>query len=202
MSHPSSTRGYGVFEKFLANQRRLITDKLIPPSFRSGKILDIGCGIFPFFLANTDFQVKYGIDKMFPHTGIKTDIGLNIVKVKQDIELNAKLSFPDKTFSAVTALAMIEHIEPSLASQLFTEIHRVLKPDGFYIMTTPAPWTNAILKILAQLRLVSPIEINDHKNLYSVSYLTNLLKETGFREEKIRHGFFELGMNIWLTAKK
>ena len=58
------TRGSGYLEKFLAKKRLQMANKLIPTSFRQGKILDIGCGSYPYFLLNTPFRKKYGID---PH---------------------------------------------------------------------------------------------------------------------------------------
>jgi len=56
------TRGYGVLEEFLASLRAKKADSLIPEHLRSGKIVDIGCGTTPYFLANTTFSKKIGID--------------------------------------------------------------------------------------------------------------------------------------------
>ncbi|MDP2947815.1 MAG: hypothetical protein Q8N88_06895, partial [Nanoarchaeota archaeon] len=56
------TRGTGLLEKYLAKKRAHMANKLIPESLRRGRILDVGCGETPFFLLNTKFNEKYGID--------------------------------------------------------------------------------------------------------------------------------------------
>ena len=54
----------GFLESFLSKKRANTVNGLIPISHRSGKILDIGCGKYPFFLLNTDFAEKYGIERI------------------------------------------------------------------------------------------------------------------------------------------
>ncbi len=201
MSNLSSTRGYGVLEKLLARRRAHIADSLISNSLRSGKILDIGCGSFPLFLANISFKEKYGLDKISPPLQLEKN-QTPIIRINQDIELNPHLPFPEDNFSIVAALAMIEHADSELAQKLIREIYRVLEPRGLCIMTTPAHWTNILLRILAKIRLVSPIEINDHKNLYSPDDLRTFLRTAGFEDKKISSGHFELGLNLWLAAEK
>ncbi len=201
MSNTNSTRGYGVLEKLLAQKRAQIADGLIPDPQRSGKILDIGCGAFPLFLANISFKEKYGLDKISPPLQFKKN-QTPIVRINQDIELDPCLPFPENNFSVVTALAMIEHADSELAQKLTREIYRVLEPRGLFILTTPAHWTNIILRVLAKIRFLSPIEINDHKNLYSANNLTDFLQTAGFENKKISSGHFELGLNLWLTAEK
>ncbi|MBI5681771.1 MAG: hypothetical protein HZC45_01145 [Deltaproteobacteria bacterium] len=58
------TRGYGLLGKLLAHQRSNLANRLIPPSTRNGRILDIGCGFYPLFLLSTEFSEKYGFDKV------------------------------------------------------------------------------------------------------------------------------------------
>ena len=52
-----------MLERFLAKKRAQTVIKLIPHSHGSGKVLDIGCGTYPYFLLNTGFSEKHGIDK-------------------------------------------------------------------------------------------------------------------------------------------
>ncbi|MEK9174468.1 MAG: class I SAM-dependent methyltransferase [Patescibacteria group bacterium] len=198
----SSTRGFGLFEKFLSYQRIEMANSLIPEKSRAGRVLDIGCGFYPLFLVNTFFKEKYGVDKMFHHQGIEHNSVLNITSIKKDIESDPILPFQDNFFSVVTALAMVEHVKPTPAIELFKEIKRVLEPGGVYIITTPSPWTETILKTLSLVRLVSPVEIKDHKDLYSKEILANFLQNAGFEKDKISSGHFELGMNTWVKAEK
>ena len=58
------TRGHGLLERFLARKRACMANQLIPSHLRNGRILDIGCGSFPYFLLNTVFTEKCGLDKI------------------------------------------------------------------------------------------------------------------------------------------
>ena len=60
---PRPTRGSGLLEPFLARLRARKANRLIPPHLRSGRILDIGCGSFPYFLAHTSFAEKFALDQ-------------------------------------------------------------------------------------------------------------------------------------------
>ena len=58
------TRGGGLLETWLAQLRAKQANKLIPNTLRSGRILDIGCGSYPYFLAHTFFRERVGVDRM------------------------------------------------------------------------------------------------------------------------------------------
>ncbi|MCU0287900.1 MAG: class I SAM-dependent methyltransferase [Acidobacteria bacterium] len=179
MSEPSSTRnkkkltrGSGVFESFLARQRSQKANRLIPNSLRSGKILDIGCGTYPYFLEKTRFNKKYGMDKSdevtryihFPQlTTNNTPVDLQ----QWDFENQTNLPFESEFFNVVTMLAVIEHIEPANTRKLIFEIYRVLQKNGLLILTTPTAWTDSLLRGMARLKLVSPVEIADHKDTFT-----------------------------------
>jgi len=201
MDRHYATRGYGVLENFLARKRARIADKLIPQSQREGRIADIGCGAFPIFLMNTEFTEKYALDKIY-FTDEKEMQTHNITFLNCDIEREGKLPFPSEYLDVVTMLAVFEHIEPSVLSITLKEIYRVLKYGGMFIMTTPAFWTEGLLKIMAKMKLVSAIEIEEHKDTYSPEKIYHLLNAASFPGDKIKHGYFEVFMNIWVTAIK
>ena len=46
-------------------------------------------------------------------------------------------------------------------------------------MTTPAPWTDKLLRIMARLHLVSQVEIDEHKDAYSKDRISKFLQEAG-----------------------
>ena len=161
------TRGKGVLEGFLARQRGKIANRLIPKEYRKGRILDIGCGAYPFFLLNTDFSIKYGLEKTFRGEDEDLYQRNNITIIHWDLEGNHNLPLGNKYFDVVTMLAVFEHIEPGKLIDILNEIFRILKPDGLFVMTTPAGWTDALLRIMAILGLVSRIEIEEHKDAYT-----------------------------------
>lgn len=197
------TRGYGFLESFLAKKRAKMANKLIPRSYRNGSMLDIGCGIYPFFLMNTEFKEKFGLDKVSAEVDRKALKENKINLINFDIEKQTFLPFKDNYFDIVTMLAVFEHIEPEMLVGLLNEIFRVLKIGGKYIMTTPAFWTDKLLKTMAKLKLVSESEISEHKDSYSKSKLRAILKKTAFNEKNIvSFGYFEFYMNLWMAVTK
>jgi ubiquinone/menaquinone biosynthesis C-methylase UbiE len=180
-----------------------MADRLIPSACREGRILDIGCGCYPLFLLHTEFNEKVGMDKVLqPHEiGEWFNIG-RIKIVNYDSVAANQLPFGDANFDVVTMLAVLEHLSCVDADKLAREIYRVLKPGGRYILTTPAFWTGRLLKIMADLRLASPVEIADHKKEYRMPEIKEILAKAGFRQENIKSGCFEFGCNTWAAAVK
>jgi SAM-dependent methyltransferase len=195
------TRGYGLLEKFLAGQRGRMADSLIPARLRKGRILDIGCGAYPLFLYQTDFSEKYALDQM-DLSGEAASESSSVRFVRHDFAGNRGLPFPDNHFNVVVMLAFIEHVEPSFLPAILSEALRILKPGGNLIMTTPARWTDKLLRLLAFLRLVSPVEIAEHKMAYRHDTIIPILQSAGFAREQIAAGYFELFMNLWVLAVK
>lgn len=202
MSALRVTRGYGFLEGFLAKQRAVMAERLIPVSSRKGAILDIGCGTHPFFLINTIFFEKHGLDKSVK-TGRAYSSTVKGIAVRNfDIENEHVIPYEDNSFDVITMLAVIEHLTPHLVVERTRAIHRILKPGGVFIITTPAAWTDRLLRVMAKLHMVSPIELQEHKASYTHKEVHALLRAAGFPEEGMNGGFFELGMNLWITVRK
>ena len=198
----SVTRGYGLLEKFLSQNRCRIANRLINPEYRSGRILDIGCGVYPLFLTNTQFAQKYGLDKVADPQRHPQLAQQGIILTQFNFEKQVRLPFQDKFFDVVTMLAVFEHLPPEHLGIPLAEIHRILKTAGVLIMTTPAAWSDLILSFMAFTRLVSPIEIEEHKKTYYHVEIIDFLQKAGFSKEKIKSGYFEIFLNSWITAKK
>lgn len=195
------TRGYGLLEGFLASRRAKKADALIPAEYRQGRILDIGCGAYPLFLTGTCFREKHAFDR--PETMDRSFLEeLGIAWQEGDLENGDGLPYPDGHFDVVAMLAVFEHIEPTRTVPIIREIHRVLRKGGIYVMTTPAPWTQGILKIMSRLGLVSRTEIEEHKGAYGPGQIYTALRKASFSEEKMRFGYFEYFANIWAVAVK
>ncbi len=194
------TRGKGLLEPMLADLRAQRANKLIPTEQRNGRILDIGCGSFPYFLAHTAFAEKFAIDQIpLPqHTASE----LKIESFTLDLEIEPRLPFENNYFESVTLLAVVEHLDPALMAKLFKEIYRVLKPEGMVILTTPAAWSDGLLKFMAQIGLVSAEEIHEHAYAYTLPLLGWYFGQAGFEMTKTKFGYFEFMLNMWATAKK
>jgi 2-polyprenyl-3-methyl-5-hydroxy-6-metoxy-1,4-benzoquinol methylase len=192
-----ATRGKGLLEPFLARQRAARANRLIPAELRNGRILDIGCGSFPYFLSNTSFKEKFAIDQLVPSVH-GTDIRWHTLNLNTD----PKLPFDDQYLDVITMLAVAEHLDPDSLGQLLKECYRALKPTGKVIITTPSSWSDGLLHIMARLSLVSAEEINEHVFAYTLPLLGWQFGNAGFQMSKVSFGYFELGLNMWATAEK
>ncbi len=195
-------RGYGPLDLFLAKQRCKIANRRIALAKKTGRILDIGCGLYPLFLTTVNFTEKYGMDKTIPLDSSGELKNKGIVFVKGQIGDDVHLAFNDEFFDVVTMLAVFEHIEPAKLVSVHKEIYRILKKGGLYVITTPAFWTDGLLRFLAGIRLISDVEIRDHKGSYSHSKIKAVFQQAGFQKDNIKCGYFELFMNNWATAVK
>lgn len=192
------TRGKGLLEGFLAKKRAGKANEFIPTDYRKGRILDIGCGSFPYFLINTKFNEKFGTDPSLKLTEVE-DNKLNLQTL--DVVKN-NLPFNNNFFDVVTMLAVFEHLDNDKLILVLSEIRRVLKKDGLYIITTPAPWSDKLLHQMAKVGLISSEEIHEHKTHHSRLKIGEMLQSAGFNKEKIQSGYFEIYMNMWFTAFK
>ena len=186
----------------LARLRAKQANRFIEERHRLGRILDIGCGNHPYFLTVTDFNDKHGLDKAVRANEAQIAEQLRITFHTLDIDSEPGLPFADESFDVVTMLAVAEHLEPTRAVAVFANIRRILRPDGRFILTTPAFWANYVLKGMARVRLLSPDEIDDHKALFSPRNTAARLREAGFEANRIRVGLFEAFMNIYAVATK
>jgi SAM-dependent methyltransferase len=191
------TRGHGMLEPFLARMRARQANRLIPPALRDGRILDIGCGSYPYFVSHTSFKQKFAIDQLTP--GNAQD---SLIWHTLDLNTSPQLLFEDGFFNVITMLAVVEHFNPNSLVRLFQEAHRTLRPGGLMIITTPAAWSDGILRTMARIRLVSPEEINEHVYAYTLPLLGWYFGKGGFAMDKVRFGYFELMLNLWAVAER
>jgi SAM-dependent methyltransferase len=191
------TRGGGLLEPLLARYRANMANSLIADHLRQGRILDIGCGSYPYFLSHTAFNEKYAIDQQDPASGID-----QIHWHTLNLNSAPSLPFKDRFFSVVTMLAVIEHLDPIILTKLFRESHRVLKPGGNLILTTPAAWSNGLLQRMASLGLVSKEEIDEHQFSYTLPLIGWCFGRAGFSIHNLKFGYFELFLNLWAVAER
>lgn len=192
-----TTRGYGLLEPFLAHKRARVANQLIPARLRLGRILDIGCGSYPYFLSHTYFEEKFAIDQLS-----KPEAVSNINWYTLNVNVTPEMPFEGGYFSVITMLAVVEHLNPKSLVLLLQEIRRVLRPDGCLIITTPAAWSDGLLRFMARLHFVSPEEINEHVYVYTLPLLGWYFGKAGFEMSKLKFGYFEFHLNLWATATK
>ena len=189
------TRGNGLLENFLAGKRAAMANKLIRQYLRTGRILDIGCGSVPLFLLSTSFTEKHGLDQ-----AVQTQDAPGIIYRKINAGRGQRLPYDDGFFSVVTMLAVIEHMDPDDVNAILKDIHRLLRPGGQVVLTTPASWSDKLLRVMAKMHLISPEEINEHKDTFSRPKIRALLEMAGI--DRVETGYFEMGLNLWAKATK
>ena len=107
----------------------------------NAKLLDLGCdeGSFTWKIANKiGTKSIYGIEIVDERIKMAKKKGIKVLKS----DLNKKLPFKDKFFDVVHANQVIEHLTDV---DLFAEeIYRILKPDGYAIISTEnlSSWHN------------------------------------------------------------
>ncbi len=120
----------------IPNVEKLINKNIIRIEKNNiSKTLDLGCGVNP----KNPFGAKkiYGID-------IRSDLEKSIKSADLSID---NIPFEDSLFDYVTAFDFIEHIPRSIIYKektiypflnVMNEVHRVLKPNGYFLHSTPA----------------------------------------------------------------
>lgn len=103
--------------------------------------LDCGCSDGKRALAlgrQIDAEKIYGVEIVGELADKARKNGITVIRE----DLNAGLSLPEAEFAAVTALEVIEHLH--LPDVFLKELHRILKPGGYAIISTEnlSSWHN------------------------------------------------------------
>lgn len=102
------------------------------------ELLDIGSGVtfFSFYLAQLGFSVTASdidpIAEQDINSALKV-IDTKSGKLKVSLCTEESLPFSDSSFDAITSISVIEHVTDFEAN--IREIHRVLKNDGYFLIT-------------------------------------------------------------------
>ena len=195
----AGTRGYGLLERYLAERRFRQAEALLGPLSANSRLLDVGCGIYPAFLLRQECEVRCGIDREIADELQSHPFG-QVQLLQCDFEKDIKLPFEEAAFDVATMLAVVEHLEAGALPALMAEVRRVLRPGGRLVLTTPSGWCHALLRGLATIHVVSPVEIAEHKSVYARSRLRELLAEAGFDPAATKVGYFECLANSWVLA--
>jgi SAM-dependent methyltransferase len=179
-----------------------MANKLIPGDLRGGRVLDVGCGSYPTFLTRTRFAERHGVDRLLSSATIEALRKVSVQLQAYDADRDDRLPFAEDFFAVVTMLAVYEHLAEDRLKLLLTEIRRVLRPRGLFVMTTPAHWTDPVLSLMSSVGLVSSEELDEHKRSHRHDEIRPLLEEAGFPRFGLRMGYFEARMNIWVAAEK
>lgn len=114
---------------------RKIISVLAKLPVREGRLLDIGCAggeLSIAFKETLKAREIFGID--ISDSNIRNAILKGITTSKIDVNFE-KFPFPDNFFDIVIASEILEHC--IVPEHLLSETNRILKPGGYFILTTP-----------------------------------------------------------------
>jgi 2-polyprenyl-3-methyl-5-hydroxy-6-metoxy-1,4-benzoquinol methylase len=153
--------------------KELLSDSVIRSDSRP-KVLDVGCGVgeFMLMLREMGFAVE-GIDGSREQMDIVYSMGFE----GEVADLEDGLPYPNESFGLVSGLELIEHI--ARAEDLLKEIHRVLCPGGYLLLTTPN--FSFLNNRLHYLFGAPPCNEGVHLRFFTKRGLESLLNQAAFR---------------------
>ncbi len=144
-----------------------------PPKSFKGRILDVGCGsgLYLHTLKKNGWDV-YGVEmsaKAVEFAKVKLKLPNISVGVIEEV------NYPEGFFNVVIMNHVIEHLfDPR---QSLREVNRILKKGGLLIITTPNI-DSFNFKVFGKYWF--PLETPRHLNLFEISSMLKLFRETGF----------------------
>lgn len=129
---------FNLLDKFIRYLRLI---KIVPYLGLDRVVCDLGSGD-GIVLKSISKKIRegYGVDKEVPK--FKEE---NLHYIRADI--TQPLPFENEKFDIVLFLAVLEHLE--LSNIILSEVWRILKYGGKFILTTPAPQSRWLLEFLA-----------------------------------------------------
>ncbi len=101
-------------------------------------VADIGCASGVLISKLPQNKLAVAVDVAEPIVRFAAEMNRKLGKnVKGAVALAESLPFKDNTFDYAFMVEVIEHMPPELEAKALSEIKRVLKPGGKFIMTTP-----------------------------------------------------------------
>lgn len=154
-------------------RRHLFTGIISRLNLNSPNILDIGCGTGINLRSLEQYGAVTGVDNSECALAFCGKRGhINVLNADAD-----NLPFQNSTFDLITALDLLEHVDDN---QVLNEFRRILKPDGYLMITVPAfnfMWSQHD-------------EAVHHKRRYVKRDLISILMKNGFLISKISYWNF------------
>lgn len=166
----------------IENERQIFFDNL-----SRGFVLDVGCAQLtnPYLKNNKNKTKSFGVDLQKPASNdydefIQLDLNNNI------------LPFEDNFFDTIIAGEFLEHIENPF--KVLRNFHKILKNNGIFALSMPNAYYFG--EIIRRIIGAKASEDNEHLYLHDNISISNMLKKTGFKIEKI------YGYKMWIPGLK
>jgi len=146
---------------------------------QNDRILEIGCGIGSIVseLASRGYDIT-GTDI----SGEAIAYGLKKYgDIKLQVQPAEDLQFEDQTFDVVLSFDLFEHI--ARIDKHISEVHRILRQDGYYLLQTPNKYSNVIFETLYHKSLIWR---RAHPSLHTPGQLKRRLSKHGFEIQFVK----------------
>jgi len=176
--HSQHPEGYGDFvarkDDVINYRLKAIMDLINNIKPNKGKLLEIGCalGYFLELAQDSGWEAK-GVELSLwasQYAREKTKVHVFTGKLED-------VKFPDLYFDAIVMIELLEHTPNP---QVFLkEVHRVLKPDGIILITTPN--SKSIHGKIWKKTFQETFFIPEHLFLFSISTINHMLELINFK---------------------
>lgn len=156
--------------------------RLLDPG-KGEKVLDVGCGsgILAAMLARSSGASVLGID--INESAIRfARSRFRLPNLEYRIGLVDDLDIPEGTIDKIAFLEVIEHITEAQGREVLRDFHRLLRPGGTVVITTPnylSPWP-LVEWGLDFFRLVPSLAGEQHVMAYNRWTLDRVARRAGF----------------------
>lgn len=182
------------FDRFLQRWR---IDKALAHLPDRAFVADIGCSDGALFRrAGAALRGGVGLDPALPagaEDTIAADCGADVRLVRGlfPAEIPAERPFAGP-FDAITALAVLEHMDESELDAVARASAARLRPGGRFVATVPSPLVDPILHVLQAIRVIDGMHVDEHHEMDAAA-IPEAFVGAGFR--LVRHERFQLGLN-------
>jgi len=171
------------FEKTRDDVRIIDRERLVKEHLEGKTVLDLGCGQGKMAII-LEGKNLYGVDIVKTATERAKKRGYKNALV---VDLNReKLPFKQEFFDSAFSLEVMEHLFDPLA--VLSDLNRVLKPKGRLLISVPnVVWfLNRIFFLFGIFTDSHSVHlVSSHVRFFTIKRFSCLLKETGFRVEKV-----------------
>lgn len=179
-----------------------------------GKILDYGCGNGNFM---NYLSIEYPNNEIYGLDFSQVSVEKSILKNKGNTNVKSIINFSeldknftDNSFDIIFLIETIEHLRTDILNNTLNIIHRLLKPGGYFIVTTPfnedlkahsvyCPFCDAAHHHMQHLQSFTIERMSDILKDHNFSPIDVNNTDFSYYQDKV--SYYKLHLKWWLKNK-